>query len=203
MIGQTLLKIGRVLFDERLYSTAVEPTIADLRRELADAGSTRARVQARWRGYAAFWKLVLLAPFIDRSSLSPRSAVAAVVLVFALVEPGVSMLGIWLLAVTAGAVLCATALHAWYNSHPSDVPGPSEPRKATPQINFSSTEVAGNIGGLIFAIGSLFIVVVGVPAVIWFLFAGTAAGCVIAWGLVQRHIKRPRSGLPENLIVLR
>ena len=30
--------------------------------------------------------------------------------------------------------------------------------------------------------GSAFIIVIGLPSVIWFLFAGTAAGCILAWG---------------------
>jgi hypothetical protein len=44
----------------------------------------------------------------------------------------------------------AIVIHRWYQQHPSELPAPPEPRqKASPEINFSSTEVAGNIGGLI------------------------------------------------------
>jgi hypothetical protein len=71
----------------------------------------------------------------------------------------------------------------------------------SPQINFSSTDVAGNVGGLIFVVGSVFIVVIGLPSVIWFLLAGTAAGCILAWGLVAWHTKHPEYGLPANRIV--
>ena len=98
----------------------------------------------------------------------------------------------------------AIAIHLWYARHPSDVPIPDEPqRTATPQINFSSTEVAGNIGGLIFVVGSVFIVAIGLPSVIWFLFAATTLGCVVAWALVAWHTKHPKRGLPENQIELR
>jgi hypothetical protein len=72
-----------------------------------------------------------------------------------------------------------------------------------PQINFSSTEVAGNIGGLIFVVGSVFVVVVGVPSVIWFLFAAAAAGSFLAWALFGWRREHPTGGLPENRIVLR
>ena len=45
--------------------------------------------------------------------------------------------------------------------------------------------------------------VVGLPSVIWFLFAATMAGGVLAWGLVSWHASHPKGGLPENQTVLR
>ena len=36
--GTTLLRIARLLFNDHLLSAVVEPTIADLQREIADAG---------------------------------------------------------------------------------------------------------------------------------------------------------------------
>src|SRR6185295_19522978 len=101
----------------------------------------------------------------------------------------------------AGAVF-AILIHAWYARHPSDVPIPTEPQRRFPQINFSSTEVAGNIGGLIFVVGSVFVVSIGLPSVIVFLFAATVTGCVLAWALVSWHTSHPKRGLPENQIVL-
>ena len=38
---------------------------------------------------------------------------------------------------------------------------------------------------------------------IWFLFAATIAGCLLAWALVAWHTKHPTRGLPKNQIVLR
>ena len=113
------------------------------------------------------------------------------------------MLGAWAAAVTAAGAMFAILIHAWYARHPSEVPIPTEPQRRSPQINFSSTEVAGNIGGLIFVVGSVFIVAIGLPSVIWFLFGATIAGCFLAWALVAWHTKHPKRGLPENLIVLR
>jgi hypothetical protein len=75
--------------------------------------------------------------------------------------------------------------------------------KPSPQINFSSTEVAGNVGGLIFVVGSVFIVAVGLPPTILFLFAATVTGCFLAWALVVWHGSHPTCGLPENRITLR
>jgi hypothetical protein len=212
--GTTLLKIARLLFNEHLLSAAVQPTISDLQREVADAGSSRVRrLRAHWRGYGAFWTLTLVAPFASWASPArdargvafpdavARLGVGAIVLAL-LVVVGPA-LGAWAAVVTAAGALFAIVIHAWYQWHPSDIPVPTEPQRGLPQINFSSTEVAGNIGGLIFVVGSLLIVAVGLSSVLWFLFGSTVAGCFLAWGLVAWHTRHPKRGLPENRIVLR
>src|SRR5437762_5794039 len=67
--GTTLLKIARLLFNEHLLSAVVQPTISDLQHEVADSGPGGAkRLRAQWRGYCAFWTLVLVAPFVSRAS---------------------------------------------------------------------------------------------------------------------------------------
>src|SRR5688572_543625 len=67
--GTTLLKIARVLLNEHLISTVVQPTISDLQRELAHAApNVRMRLRVRWRGYWAFWMVMLVAPFASWSS---------------------------------------------------------------------------------------------------------------------------------------
>lgn len=212
--GTTLLKIARLLFNERLISAVVQPTIADLQREIANAGPNGLkRLRARWRGYYAFWRITLVSPFASWASPAAdagavafpdaiaRLAVGAIVV--ALVAVVGPVLGVWAAVVTVAGALFAILIHAWYARHPSEVPTPAEPQRGSPQINFSSTEVAGNIGGLIFVVGSVFIVAIGLPSVIWFLFAATIAGCILAWALVTWHTKHPKRGLPENLIVLR
>jgi hypothetical protein len=113
------------------------------------------------------------------------------------------MAGAWIGAVAAVGALFAIAIHAWYYRHPSDIPVPAEPQRSSPQINFSSTEIAGNVGGLIFSVGSVFIVAVGLPSTIWFLFAASVAGCFLAWALVAWHRSQPMYGLPQNRIRLR
>ena len=62
--GTTLLNIAQLLFSERLLSAVVQPTISDLQREVAEAGPGRvSRLRAQSRGYYAFWKVTLVAPF--------------------------------------------------------------------------------------------------------------------------------------------
>jgi hypothetical protein len=212
--GTTLLKLARLLFNEQLVSAVVQPTIADLQREVAAAGSSGLkRLRAQWRGYRAFWTLALVAPFVSRSSAGghggavafrdaiARFAVGSIAL--ALLAVVGLVLGARVAVLPAAGTLVALVIHAWYDRHPSDIPTPTEPQRRLPQINFSSTEVAGNIGGLIFVVGSVFIVVLGLPSVIWFLFAGTIAGCFLAWALSAWHTSHPECGRPENRIVLR
>jgi hypothetical protein len=210
--GTTLLKIARVLFSEHLLSTVVLPTIADLQREVVDAGPGVKRLRARWRGYCAFWRLTLVAPFAFADSRAPeagaiafpdavsRLAVGSIVLTLLIIGP---VVGAGVAVVAAAGALCAIGIHAWYDGHPSDIPAPTEPQRRFPQINFSSTEVAGNIGGLIFVVGSVVVVTVGLPSVIWFLFGSTVAGVFLAWGLVAWHASHPQRALRERKLVLR
>jgi len=210
--GTILLRIAPRLFSARFVSAVVEPTIADLQSEVAAARERRLMgLRARWRGYCAFWTLTLVAPFaswaeaterdtaVASGNLVGRLAVGATVLLVltkAMLGASVAVLA------TAGAMV-AILIHAWYERHPSDIPTPIERTWRSPQINFSSTDVGGNAGGLIFVVGSVLIVSIGLPSVLWFLLAGTVGGCFLAWRLVNWHARHPKWGLPENRIVLR
>jgi len=187
--GTTLLKIAALLFNDRFIALVVRPTIADLQSEVAAAGPNRMkRRRARWRGYSAFWTLILVAPFASWSEDVPNTAAGRVVAGLALVMLlMVATLGAWIMAVPAAATLVAFLLHAWYDRHPSSIAMPRDAPWRSPQINFSSTDVAGNIGGLIFVVGSLVIVSLALPSVFWFLVAGAIAACFVAWGLVAYH----------------
>src|SRR4051812_40617889 len=167
--GTMLLKIARLLFNEHVLSAIVQPTIADLQREIAAAGPNGLeRLRARWRGYCAFWTLTVVAPFAswaspaaDAGAVAFPDAIARVAagsIAVALLAVAGPALGAWIAVVMAVGALFAILIHAWYDRHPSDIPAPAEPQRRSPQINFSSTEVAGNVGGLIFVVGSVFIV---------------------------------------------
>jgi hypothetical protein len=113
-------------------------------------------------------------------------------------------LGVWVGAMTAAGALLAIVMHAWYVRHPSDMPAPSEPQRwRTPQINSPLRKSPATFGGLIFVVGSVFVVAVGLPSVTWFLFVAAVAGSVLACALLVWHMSHPKRGLPENLIVLR
>ena len=70
--GTWLEAIARVVFDEPALSHAALPAIADFQQEWSDAGnSRRGRWLARWRGYVAFWSLVVMAPIVFRAAVTP------------------------------------------------------------------------------------------------------------------------------------
>jgi hypothetical protein len=209
--GAMLLKIAPLLFSDDVIAAVVEPAISDLQREVAEAGPRRvARLRARWRGYGAFWKLALVVPFrrwpvaaghtrTDTFGDRVRRLAAGSALV-GLVGVAGPVLGAWAAVVMAAAVIFALGIHSWYARHPSDVADPIDAPWRPPQINFSSTDVAANSGGLIFVIGSVLIVAIGLPSVVWFLVAATAGGILVAWALVRWRTSHPHAGLPENRI---
>jgi hypothetical protein len=192
--GTRLLKIARLVFNERFIALVVRPTIADLQSEVAAAGPSQLkRLRVRCRGYAAFWTLILVAPFaswsdeLPNTAVGPAAAGSAVVTLLTVMTLGASMA-----FVLAAGVLVAVLIHAWYAQHPSQIAIASAIPWRSPQINFSSTDVAGNVGGLIFVVGTVLIVLVGLPWVAWFLLAAAIAACFVAGGLVVWHTRARR-----------
>jgi hypothetical protein len=187
--GTWLLKFAPLVFNERFIEIVVRPTIADLQSEVAAAGSNHVkRVRARCRGYAAFWTLMLVAPFAswseERANVASGLAAGSVIVTLLTVVA----LGLWTALVAAGATLVALLLHTWYERHPSEIAVPPVAWRS-PQINFSSTDIAGNIGGLIFVVGSVLIVSLALPSIFWFLLTGGIAACFVAWGLAAWHTR--------------
>jgi hypothetical protein len=205
--GTALLKVARLLFTQEFVSSVVHPTIADLQTEVAAAGPRRVhRLRALWRGYRAFWTLLLVSPFtswgVSTQNLAgalARAALGSTVIILMVIP----VLGEWVSLIAGAGALVAILIHAWYERHPSHVPSPSDAPWRSPQINFSSTQVGGNIGGLIFVVGSLFIVSFALPSVFWFLVVASFAACFVAWGIAAWHVSHPKRGLAQNLIVWR
>lgn len=82
-------------------------------------------------------------------------------------------------------------MEAARNPHPSSVePGYSE-------INMSQIRVGGGVVGLIFATGTVYIFVMGIPAVRPFFFAAVAAGSLISLALRYIHKHKPARVLPK------
>jgi hypothetical protein len=212
--GRLLLNIARLLFDESVVTIVVAPTIADLQQELEAAGDSRlGRLLARWRGCAAFWKLVAVAPFafhawpprprtaVISPGISAGLAVSVTVLgVIALTAPA---LRAWMLLVAAGGCLSALAIHRWYSRHPGTIGLAERDVRRQPEINLSSIPVEGNLGGLMFMVGSMVVLVAGLPAWRWYFLAAPLGGILIASLLGVWHLAHPSRRRPENSIVLR
>jgi hypothetical protein len=95
---------------------------------------------------------------------------------------------------TLGALLAglcaAVAIHWWHERHPSQLPDLRSAR--VPRINISAIPVGGDAGGLIFAVGAIAIVILGVPDLAVCYFAALVCAVCLAWARVacrtsQRH----------------
>jgi hypothetical protein len=64
---------------------------------------------------------------------------------------------------------------------------PNVPLDLHPGINFSNMPVGGDLGGLIFAVGSVAVVVIGLPYLGWFFAAALAGGIALAAALLVWH----------------
>ena len=60
-----------------------------------------------------------------------------------------------------------------------------------PEIDIRRIPVGGGVAGLIFAVGSCLIFLVGIPALRWFLLGAVVVGAAFAVLLWRRHKQRP------------
>ncbi len=65
--------------------------------------------------------------------------------------------------------------------------GPNPPLRLHPGINFSSMEVGGDLGGLVFTVGSVVSAIIGLPFLGWFFGGAIAGGFLLAAGLWRLH----------------
>ncbi len=105
----------------------------------------------------------------------------------------------WLVLAPAIAGLgLAVALLRWGRSHHTASSEPLVPIDRV-QINFASVPVAANIAGLIFVVGSIAVVLAGLPPARWFFFAAALGGIVIAAVLLAWHRLHPSSGPASSI----
>jgi hypothetical protein len=262
--GERLVKLATLLFDEPTRSTFVIPALADYQQELGEAGTgALKRLTAHVRGYAAFARLVLAAPFIVPAAPmgSPVTTfvtgkyggnmlLVLALALFAAIRPlfgwfavavvglGIvlaialrvwntrhpnarggaadpllsllvvtlfaaiwSMFGWFVLAAVGGGVIMAIALRWWNSRHPSQL----APNSGTPgaEINLSSIPVAGDFGGLLFVIGAIVTVLLGLPDIRWFVLGSVVVGAVLAGGLFAWRSSHTSRLEPANSILRR
>jgi hypothetical protein len=68
---------------------------------------------------------------------------------------------------------------------------PSRNLELHPGINFSKLEVGGDIGGLVFAAGSVVAVLIGLPSIAPLYLSSMACGAVLAVLLFEWHQHHP------------
>ncbi len=210
MPGTLLLAVARLLLDADTVARFVEPTIADLQREVAHAGASRARrVISLCRGYAAFARLLLWAPFWSlRHNLrlpafefrawlyhAPTVPLAAALVIFLW-----SMLAWNLVLLGAAALVFAGVVRRWNNTHPATYATPASGTQVPAlRINVALVPVSANAGGLIFMLGSVAILMTGFPALAAFLAIAVAGGTALATALFAWHAFHPRRPSADGL----
>jgi hypothetical protein len=95
----------------------------------------------------------------------------------------------------AGA-LAAVLLRRWHTKHPSTLP--YSPRTRVPEINLSRIPVAGDAAGLMFAVGGVAVVIIGVPDLAWYFVSALVCAGLFAWGLFACRSARGRGALDER-----
>ena len=113
-----------------------------------------------------------------------------------------SMFGWFVLAAVAGGLIMAIVLRRWNTRHPSAF-APSARGNPNAEINLSSIPVAGDIAGLLFVIGAIITVLLGLPDIRWFVLASVVVGAVLAGGLFAWRSSRSTALTPANSILRR
>jgi predicted branched-subunit amino acid permease len=96
----------------------------------------------------------------------------------------------FIVASAVAGLLAAVLLRRWHTQHPSALP--YTPRTGVPEINLSRIPVAGDAAGLMFAAGSVVIVIVGVPDMAWYFVTSLVCAALLAWALFTWRRPLPR-----------
>ena len=104
-------------------------------------------------------------------------------------------------------VVAPIAFWRWPSTHGRPIAFPElgaadvvTPRR--PEINLSAIRIGANAGGLIFAVGSIVILVLGLPAWRWFFLVAFVGGMLVAWALAAWHTTHPSRRGPETFVRL-
>ena len=91
----------------------------------------------------------------------------------------------FIVASAVTGTLAAVLIRRWHTRHPSALP--YAPRTTVPEINLSRIPVGGDAAGLMFAAGSVAVVIVGVPDMAWYFVGSLLCAALLAWALVARR----------------
>ena len=94
----------------------------------------------------------------------------------------------FIVASAVTGALAAVLIRHWHTRYPSVLP--YTPRTRVPEINLSRIPVAGDAAGLMFAVGGVAVVIIGVPDLAWYFVSALVCAGLLAWALVA-HRDRP------------
>lgn len=212
--GRLLLALARLILDDAAFSAIACPAIADLQHEVQEAGDDPlGRARARLRGSLGFWRIIAVSPFLLPAApgrqpfaslpVGRSGGVALAMLMAALFAALWPVFGWFVAGAAAGGSCLAVLLRWWHSRYPSAL-APDHPLASLPdaRINLSSIPVAGDIGGLIFVVGSVTIVLLGLPGVGWFVLGSAIGAGLVATAIARwraRHASRFDAGRPLGL----
>jgi len=105
----------------------------------------------------------------------------------------------FIVASAVAGTLAAVLIRRWHTRHPSALP--YAPRTRVPEINLSRIPVGGDAAGLIFAVGGVAVVIIGVPDLAWYFVSALACAALFAWAMFAARAARVRrlDGRPLGL----
>ena len=106
----------------------------------------------------------------------------------------------FIVASAVTGLLAAVLIRRWHTRHPSVLP--YAPRTNVPEINLSRIPVGGDVAGLMFAAGSVVVVIIGVPNMAWYFVSALLCAAALAWGLFAyraAHARHALEGRPLGL----
>jgi len=194
--GHLPLRLARLVFDDTALAMIIEPAIADLQCEIAAAGPRAARIRALVRGYLALVVVMAMAALLPgagagapvlRMVLGANGGFFVVVLaplLFAVLWP---TLGVFASAAAVAGTLFSFIVRAWNDRHPVTVARRRAAGKE-PEINLAGIPVGGDMGGFLFVIASV-VMILGLPGLRAFVMGATAVALLLACGLLlwRRH----------------
>ncbi len=102
-------------------------------------------------------------------------------LVFALVLATWPFFGEFTLAALIVGFFVALSMRSWNSEHPSTIAVPEGTLR--PEINMSKIAVRGDEAGLLFAVGSV-VILLALPQLRWFLVASVVCAAAAGYGLI-------------------
>ena len=121
-------------------------------------------------------------------------------LVALLVAAGWLFFKAFIVATAIAGTVAAVLIRRWHTRHPSALP--YAPRTRVPEINLSRIPVGGDAAGLMFAVGGVVVVIVGVAGMTWYFVSALVCATVLAWALFAyraAHARRALDGRPLGL----
>jgi hypothetical protein len=196
--GARFLRFARHIYSDATIAAVFSPAVADLQEEIAAAGASRIRRALTWCRWSGALLVLAVVVAVTMPSARTKSAASAllphrsggwflVVLAAALYGGTWQFFGWFVAAALPFGAALAVVMRSWHNHHPLAVATSARPGRRDPEINLSAIHVAGDVAGLMFAVGSVVIVLVGLPTLWWFVAAVGVGSVMVAFGRHHSH----------------